>query len=285
MANNRATNPFFNNFRSSNEQNLAQDLVDEFIAIGGYDFYYLPRTYSNHEDINMLGGDASSEFNDAYSIPLFLEEPEYGGSGDFLSKFGLEIDDQFTLRVSRRIFESKVPNQSKPMTGDLLFFQMGGQGLGTFFEISFVEDEKPFYQLGKNYTYTLNTRLFTYSSERFNTGIPGIDEIQKNNAYGVDITLDDGIGDYIVGEILTNSTTTAKVFDWDKITKIIRVGDLTANIISSANIVGNTSGTEYSISTFDRLDLPTNDEALNDYFEREADEIIETDETNPFGNF
>ena len=51
------------------------------------------------------------------------------------------------------------------MEGDLLWFPLTRK----FFEIKFVEHENPFYQLGKNYVYSLNVELFQYSEETIDT--------------------------------------------------------------------------------------------------------------------
>ena len=44
------------------------------------------------------------------------------------------------------------------------------------FEIKYVEHEQPFYQLKKNYVYTLRCELFQYEDEVIDTGVDEIDD-------------------------------------------------------------------------------------------------------------
>ena len=53
------------------------------------------------------------------------------------------------------------------------------------FEIKFVEHEKPFYQLGKNYVYELKCELFELEDE-----VGGVDQVSFGNE-----TLDDTFAD------------------------------------------------------------------------------------------
>ena len=48
--------------------------------------------------------------------------------------------------------------------------------MNRFFEIAFVEDQEPFFQLGNLPVYKLRCRTFEYSSEEFNTGHADIDQ-------------------------------------------------------------------------------------------------------------
>jgi hypothetical protein len=62
----------------------------------------------------------------------------------------------------------------RPSEGDLIYFPMT-RGL---FEIKFVESQDPFYELGTLYVYKLRVELFNYSSERIETGVQELDEIE-----------------------------------------------------------------------------------------------------------
>ena len=95
----------------------------------------------------------------------------YTGSGDILSKFGMNLKDELTLIISKERFEDFIapflsdmdPDEiivsSRPREGDLIYFPLGKR----LFEIKFVEHEQPFYQLGKTYVYELKCELFEYS--------------------------------------------------------------------------------------------------------------------------
>ena len=68
---------------------------------------------------------------------------------------------------------------TRPKEGDLIYFPLGDR----IFEIKFVEHEQPFYQLKKNYVYTLTCELFRYEDEVIDTGIETIDDTVQDIGY------------------------------------------------------------------------------------------------------
>lgn len=169
-----ATSFYFNNFGASQEQQLIENLVVESIKIYGHDVYYLPRT--RIETDNILGEDSMSEFTSQYFIEMYIKNVEgFGGQGDFLSKFNLEIRDQVTFTIARRTFSEEVGSYTsfvRPREGDLVFMPLNNK----VFEIKFVEHEAIFYQLGSLQTFDLTCELFEHGGEKFNTGISLIDD-------------------------------------------------------------------------------------------------------------
>lgn len=175
-----ATNVFFNNFQSSQEQNLIEDLIIESVRIYGHDVYFMPRSRVAFDQI--YGEDTLSEFNLAIMMEMYIKSIDgFQGDGDFMSKFGLEIRDQVTFTISQRVFGQETGSSGleliRPNEGDLIFFPLNSK----IFEIKFVEHEAVFYQLGALQTYDLTCELFVYSSERFSTGIQVIDNLYINN--------------------------------------------------------------------------------------------------------
>lgn len=169
------TNPYFNQISFYQEQTLVEDLVVESIQIHGQNFYYIKRDQVTQDSV--FNEDVLSEFNDAYELEMYIEDAEgFAGEGDFLSKFGLQIRDQLNVLVSKKRFLESTP-LTIPREGDLIYFPL----VDRCFEIQFVEDEIPFYQLGKMYVYKLTTELFEYSHEEFNTEIEEIDDITEQN--------------------------------------------------------------------------------------------------------
>lgn len=170
-----ATSVFFNNFGSSQEQFLIENLIIESIKIYGHDVYYLPRTNVNRDTIYEEA--TLSKFNTAYFIDMYIKNIDgFDGDGDFISKFGLEIRDRVTFTLSRRVFADEIGTVTeyvRPREGDLIYFPLNKK----VFEIKFVEHEAIFYQLGALQTYDLVCELFEYSSEEFSTGIADIDEL------------------------------------------------------------------------------------------------------------
>lgn len=173
-----ATNFYFNNFDSSSEQFLIEDLVIESIKIYGHDVIYLPREIVNRDFV--FNEDGISKFEDNYMIEMYIKNVDgFEGEQDFMSKFGLEIRDQITFSVSIRRFadEIAVNEQSlRPNEGDLIFFPL----TSSFYEIKFVEHEAIYYQLGDLQIYDLKCELYEYSGEEFNTGSDLLDQIEDN---------------------------------------------------------------------------------------------------------
>ena len=295
------------------EQNLYEDLIIESLKIYGQDVYYIPRTLVNRD--NILGEDPASKFDDAYLIEAYIENVDgFEGTGDLYSKFGLEIRDEISFVISRRQWEKIVgvfsSNQvdPRPQEGDLLFMPM----TNSFFEISFVQDDKPFYQLSDLPVYHLSCQLFEYSDEDFDTGIGEIDDKAVAEAYqlSMDITLANANQYFEVGETITqtiatgvnvfgevasrtkSSSTTSQIYvanigssntDGDYKTFVV---DATKPLTGSENnytatitqiydsIADNTSG---------RV-MVTDDGSQNLDFEVSADNFIDFSESNPFGD-
>ena len=182
-----ALNPFFLNGTQS-EQGLVQSLINEQLRMYGIECYYMPRSYIT---INTVIEEViQSEFKNAYPLEAYMDNYEgFLGQGTVLSKFGIEEKDDCTLIISRDRFENYItpliqdlPDielPDRPKEGDLIYFPLGGR----LFEIKYVEHEKPFYQLKKNYTYTLTCELFRYEDEVIDTNIGVIDEEIEDVGY------------------------------------------------------------------------------------------------------
>ena len=181
-----ALNPFFLQ-GSPNEQNLIQELIDEHLKMFGLDCYYIPRKMIVTDDV--LGEVQSSKFNDAYILEAYLNNYEgYAKGSDIMTKFGINLQNEITLTVSRERYEdfiapfvvthnaknagSDIVFGERPKEGDLIFFPLGER----LFEIKHVEFENPFYQLGKNYIYELQCELYRYEDDYVDTGVISIDE-------------------------------------------------------------------------------------------------------------
>ncbi len=172
------TNHYFQDGRmigESEEQNLVEDLIIESIRMYGIDLFYLPRTVVNKDELFLE--DTLSKFKQAIPIEAYLESVNGFGENDVLSKFGIQLNDSGTFVIARRRWEQLVGQNTglqlpnRPAEGDIVFFPK----TRSYFEIKKVEVMNPFYQLGRLYTYKLQVELFSYSSERFETGVPEID--------------------------------------------------------------------------------------------------------------
>lgn len=157
------------------EQNLIEDLIIESIRIHGHDVWYINRSITAKDEI--LNEDDLSVFDQAYMIEMYIKNVEgFEGEGDFLSKFGLQIRDSITFTVAIRSFNQEVglhTEDVRPFEGELIYFPLNNK----IFKIMHVEHEAIFYQMGQLQTYDLRCELFEYSNERFETGIPEVDNV------------------------------------------------------------------------------------------------------------
>jgi hypothetical protein len=153
----------------------------------GIEVVYIPRKIVNRDEI--LAEVQSSKFDNAYIIEAYLNTYEgHTGGGDILSKFGMQLKDEINLVISRERYEEyigafiqdedpyEIEVALRPREGDIIYFPLSER----FFEVKFVEHEKPFYQLGRGYTYELNCELFEYENEVIDVGIPEVDRALEN---------------------------------------------------------------------------------------------------------
>ncbi len=164
------------------EKRLHEDLIVEGLKIYGQDVMYLPRTLVNKDLI--LGEDVTSKFDDSFNVEMYFEtNTGFAGEQEIINKFGLEIRDDTTLVVAKRSFENLVANKAnliaagRPNEGDVIYLPL----MSSFFEILFVEDQEPFYQLGNLPVYKLKVTRWEYSSEKLDTGLEAIDQHEDTN--------------------------------------------------------------------------------------------------------
>jgi hypothetical protein len=194
-------NPFFNQSHRT-EQGLIQDLVNEQIRMFGIECQYIPRKFVTTKSI--IEEVIQSKFEQTFPIEAYVNTFDgFSGQGDILSKFGLMQKDELVLTISRERFETAISPfleasdevnsekyvRTRPKEGDIIYFPLSKN----FFEIKFVEHEKPFYQLGKLYTYELKCELFEYEDELIDTGIEEVDSVVQNEGYIAKLILT-GIG-------------------------------------------------------------------------------------------
>ena len=173
-----------NGIGNTAEQRLHEDLIIEGLRIYGHMVYYLPRTVVNKDLI--LGEDVASRFKSAFPIEAYFETTEgFAGQQELINKFGLEIREDTTFMISKRRFGDLVDSRTalikegRPNEGDILYLPL----MNSFFEIQFVEDQQPFFQLGNLPVYKLKVTRWEYSSEELNTGVDEIDT--KEDVYSL----------------------------------------------------------------------------------------------------
>jgi hypothetical protein len=214
-----ALNPFFLQ-GSQNEQRLVQELINEHLRIYGVEIVYIPRKFIRSQSI--IKEIQSSKFDDNFALEAYINNYDgYSGQGDILTKFGVNLKDELSLVISKERFEdfispfletespSEITISSRPREGDLVYFPLGQR----IFEIKFVENEQPFYQLGQLYMYELKCELFEYEDEVIETTIDEIDTQIQDEGYittlqlvgtGRTATASASIGTSYVREIFIN---------------------------------------------------------------------------------
>lgn len=292
------TNTYFSG-KVKSEQNLYEDIVIESLKMYGQETYYLPRTIVERDFI--LGEPVESQFSDAYMIEMYIENTEgFGGEGDLMSKFGLEIRDTATFIVAKRRWEQLVGFWNneldifRPKAGDIIYLPMSK----SFFQIDMVEHEQPFYQLQNLPTYKIQCSQFEFAAEDFDTGISEIDRIEELNAYSVTLNLSNlSSTGLLVGETITQGLISGTIAEFNKnsngsvdaIVHTIKTADGeyrefevgTGFTASLSGVTGDVSSVEdmqgqSAEAAFDKF-------ASNYEFEEQASDILDFSESNPFG--
>jgi hypothetical protein len=248
-----------NGIGNTAEKRLHEDLIVEGLKIYGKDVYYLPRTLVNQDLI--LGEDMSSKFDDSYLIEMYMETTEgFAGDQELINKFGLEIREDTTFMVSKRRWQDQVDSQhtlikeGRPNEGDIIYMPL----MNSFFEIQFVEDQEPFFQLGQLPVYKLRCTRWEYSSEQLNTGVTDIDTAEDQYSL-----------DQLAHQVTLEAETGSIVLENDSAS-----GDVNYMLLET-----------YALQTqspyADNIDLDT--EAGFDTAST-ADDILDFTERNPFGD-
>lgn len=169
-----AVSPYINNYYAENEQNLTDSLIIEAIQHKGVDVFYLPRTHNNYNFL--FGEDPTSSFESCTVIEMYCSDVNgFGGDGELMSKFGLQVKDTATFILNKTRFKEEFPGQIRPKEGDVIFMPI----TNSILEIKFVNHESPFFAQGKQLVYELKLETFELSQEEFETGNEDIDDYIK----------------------------------------------------------------------------------------------------------
>ena len=193
------------------EKRLHEDIVIEALKIYGHEVYYIPRKIVNENAI--FNEAALSEFGQSFAIEMYVENTDgFEGDGDLLSKFGVEVRDSMTLVIANRRWEQLISRfldepKARPQEGDLVYFPL----VNCLFEIKYVEDESPFYQLANVPTFKLTCETFEYGNEALDTGIAEIDDFETSYATRTQLELGVGNGVFQVGEDVTQTNSASGI--------------------------------------------------------------------------
>jgi len=290
-----ATNHYFSQVVKP-EQRLYEDIIIESLKIYGQDVYYLPRDIINEDTI--LGEDVQSRYNSSHRVEMYIENVDgFDGEGDLFTKFGVEIRDEATFIVSRTRWKEMVlryDNEmtgTRPLEGDIIYLELSK----SFFKITHVEHESPFYQLSNLPTYKLRCEKFEYSDEDFDTGRDIDAEVEKY-AYQYTMIMDSSGPGYTTGETATQTLadgtiTSGEVYSWNDSSntlKLVHVGNDSGkftNLVTGIAVLGNDSRA-YCTPTSVTEGIESTKTEMNDQFETTATDMsfLDFTESNPFGD-
>ena len=273
-----AVNRYFESKGFKAEQNLLENLTEESIRIHGTETHYIPRDTVDMD--GFLGEDPLASFTKTYPVEMYLKSMEsFAGQSEFISKFGLHIEDQATFLASVRRFDAAVVDAvdsaqtviSRPREADLIFVEMSPDHR-YLFEIKFVEDKQHLFQLGELYTYELRCELMNFTNEKVDTQVDNIDEVAQREAYTISITMDaGGTGTYLVGEsvyqgntTLATATASAEVYTWTASTRVLEVQRVVGAFAGSTVVKGDTSAAQWTTVTAAAETAPTIHDPLSD---------------------
>ena len=184
------------------------------------------------------------------------------------------------------IQDTAATDADRPQEGDVVYHPI----LDRLFEINFVDNDEPFYQLDNNPVYKLRCRMFEYSSEILDTGISDIDAVEdslsvdalahqltleQSSAVNEDIRLEFGVAD--TAGLLLEET------DGDNI-----IGENDSTSVGESILLENPadSGDSGYIIQEDYIvgDFSTDKTSQNELFEVQSRSVLDFTESNPFGD-
>ena len=152
-------------FDQMSKSPMVKDIVEEVIAVVGFQAKYLPRKYGTALD-PVFGEDPSSFFDTVWTFNILIDDyQEYGDVGDFYSKFGVSVTDEMKVSFTKKSFaeQTVATDDDMPIAGDLLYFN----DAEALFEVTFVGNDSSFYPTpeGPQHVWTLTLKPWEYGGE------------------------------------------------------------------------------------------------------------------------
>lgn len=181
---------------------MVKDIVEEVVAVIGFQAKYLPRKYGTALD-PVFGEDPSSKFDTVWTLNILIDDyQEYGDVGDFYSKFGVSVTDEMKVSFTKTQFAGQTvdTDDDTPIAGDLLYFP----DAEALFEVTFVGNDSSFYPTpeGPQHVWTLTLKPWEYGGEDIDTGDAQIDALETEIQDAVDKELDTPDWDDMSDDIL-----------------------------------------------------------------------------------
>ena len=276
-----ATNKYFNNFNYAREQDLVEDLTIESIKIYGHNLKYLPRTRVNTD--HLFGEDTLSSFNEGIDLEMYIKNTEgFEGEGDLLSRFGLEIRDSVTFTVARKRFDQAITSPKLTTeVGYNLIFEDGSTTTPSRQYLTGSQDTDSFVQEGDDYTNTINRPqegdliYFPMVGKLFEIKFVEHEALfyQTGRLQTYDLRCE--LFEYSSERISTGNTEIDAIETNYSLDTLVYQFTLEDGLGVLKDEDGGTVLQEYTIETTDKT-------ANNQFFQREADNILDFSENNPF---
>jgi len=240
------TSTYFNKGHYKPEKFLYEEIIMEQIRAFGHDTYYVPRKLIKED--KLFGEDILSQFNNSYIVEMYVDNDSVDtGEADALSKFGLVLSDEVKFQIAKRRWEHVVSLDANLITGSRPnegdLLYCPEFSATKIFELTYVEGDVSD-RIGAMPVWTLGCKLFEYSHEALDTGIAAIDIIED-----------------------THSTDLLNLYDF-----LLESGSGELVLENGDNITQEA----YVLSGIDKT-------SVNEWIQRESDQIIDFTYSNPFG--
>ena len=277
-----ATNVYFNNFVYGREQDLVEDLTIEAIKIYGHNVKYLPRTKVNVD--LLFGEDTLSKFDEAIDVEMYIKNVEgFEGEGDLLSRFGLEIRDQITFTVARKRFDQAITSPKlMSQVGYNLIFEDGSTKTPSRQYLTGSKDTDSFMLEGDDYLNTINRPqegdliYFPMVDKIFEIKFVEHEQIfyQTGRLQTYDVRCE--LFEYSSEQLDTGDANIDGIEDIYSLNTLDYQFTLEDGTGTTLLEDGGTLLQEYRIEDTDAS-------ANNEFFQAQADNILDFSEVNPFG--
>ena len=184
------------------------------------------------------------------------------------------------------ISETDATDSDRPFEGDAIYHPI----LKKMFQINFVDQDEPFFQLDNNPVYKLRCRLFDYASEELDTGIDDIDAIEdalSTSTSEYQFTME---SDSAVVNAMSMEDNSGRIIHENDTDELVVYED--SDMTTSAGVLllendADTGNKEYLIQE----DYIIGDGstagiqgAQNELFDSADDTVLDFSESNPFGD-
>lgn len=282
-----ATNKYFNFFQNQSEQSLLDGLMNETIAMYGINCIYLKRS----GPVNIFyGEDPLAKFDRWFEVAAYIKSADGFAGKATLQKWGITMEQSITVQIGKSAFTQAVKDElspiNRPREGDLLYFPYGlpGQYL---LEIKYVTDNVPFSELGRDYLYEIDCRMFTYGNEQLNTGLPEIDKIEDELKQNLIVDFIDlpGTTQFLPGEVVYQGSSFVnakfKAVIKDVKASTLELSNMTGNLDETKSITGNSSGITRALGQ-EQEQITNDSTAQNQVIRTKSDSFIIKNSRNPF---